>query len=420
MALDLLVRNTSEVLTVRGGPRETPERMLGAIVGGCVGVSAGRIEFLGSEEQLPSGAVAPTTNVLDARGGFVGPGLVDPHTHLVFAGERAGEFDLRNRGASYLELARAGGGIMSTVRATRAASEDELVELALPRLRNLLEQGVTTAEVKSGYGLNLADELKILRAIRRLSSRQPVRLIPTLLCAHSVPEEFRQDRDGYLRLCIEEILPAVASEKLAHFCDVFVEESAFRPDEARRLLEAARGLGMLPRLHVDQLTAADGAVLAAELGALTADHLEQISPRGISALSAAGVSAVLIPTSTLFVRARPFAPGRALRDAGVNVALATNVNPGSAMTENVSLALGLGCLENGLSAAEAYYGFTRGAAIALGLESAGTLELGGPADLVLYRCPSYQHLPYRLGMNEVAVVIKAGRIVVDSARPLPG
>lgn len=415
-ALELLVRNTSEVLTLEGTHREPAEEALTPREEAWVGVIGGKVAFVGPGSALPAGSVDAGTRVLDAGGGFVGPGFVDPHTHLVFAGERSAEFDLRNRGATYLEIAQAGGGIASTVRATRAASEQRLVELALPRLRRLLACGVTTAEVKSGYGLDLDSELKMLRAVRALSGRSPVELIPTLLCAHAVPEEFRGRREAYVDLCVEQILPRVAAEGLARFCDVFAEEGAFTRDEARRLLEAGKALGLVPRLHADQLTAFGAAELAAELGAATADHLEQVSEAGIRALAAAGVSAVLVPTSTLFLRMRPYAPGRRLREAGVNVALGTNVNPGSAMSENLPLSLGLACLENGLSAAEAYWAATRGAALALRLPGHGRLAPGDAADLVLFDCESYRHLPYHLGISHARTVLKAGKVVYEAPR----
>lgn len=411
-ALELLVRNTSEVLTLEGTHREPAENALTPKPGACVGVREGRIAYVGLESELPSGAVGPDTQVLDAEGGFVGPGFVDPHTHLVFAGERSAEFDLRNQGATYLEIAKAGGGIVSTVRATRAASEDELVRLALPRVQRLLEQGVTVAEVKSGYGLDLENELKMLRAVRRLGALTPVELVPTLLCAHALPQEYKERREDYVRLCIEEILPAVAREGLARFCDVFVEDSAFTVDEARRILTTGRALGLVPRLHADQLTARGASELAAELGAATADHLEQVTDAGMRALADANVTAVLVPTSTLFLRMRPYAPGRRLRDAGLNIALGTNVNPGSAMSENTALALGLACLENGLSAAEAYWAATRGAALSLGLQQHGRLAVGDAGDLVLFSCASFRHLPYHLGVGHARTVVKAGRVVV--------
>jgi imidazolonepropionase len=408
---DLLVRNAAEIVTCAGGDRAPAEPGLRVLEHGALGVRGGVFDYVGPEAQLPTGSVDASTEVLDAAGGVVTPGLVDPHTHLVFAGERAREFELRARGASYLEIAASGGGIASTVKATRAATEDELVALALPRLRRLLEQGVTTAEVKSGYGLSLEQELKLLRVVQRLAREQPVELVPTLLCAHAVPEELRSARERYVSSCIEEILPAVARQGLARFCDVFCEEGAFSKEETRRILQAARSLGLQARLHADQLTALGGAELAAELGAASADHLEQVSDAGIEALAAAGVTAVLVPTSTLFLRVRPFAPGRRLRDAGVNVALATNVNPGSSMTESVSLVLGLACLENGLSAAEAVWGVTRGAALALGLERRGRIAEGDPADLVVFGCASWRHLPYHVAVNHARAVVKGGQIV---------
>ncbi|MHB8874862.1 MAG: imidazolonepropionase [Myxococcaceae bacterium] len=410
---DVVIRGASEVLTVTGTPGEPAERALAPISRGAIGIVEEKIAWLGPEAELPADAVGPATEVIEAGGGFVGPGFVDPHTHLVFAGERATEFDRRAQGKSYLELAQEGGGIMATVRATRAASEDQLVALAGPRLRRLLDQGVTTAEVKSGYGLTVADELKMLRAVRRLGAEQPIELVPTLMCAHTVPEEHKAERARYVALCANEIVPAVAEAGLAVACDAFVDEGAFTHDEARKILGAAHERGMKLRLHVDQLTGNGGAQLAAELGAASADHLEHVTPEGIAALAKAGVSAVLVPTSTLFLRVKPYAPGRKLREAGLNVALCTNVNPGSAMTENVSLAMGLACLENGLTAAEAYWAFTRGAALALGLPNHGRLAVGGPADAVVFGCTSFLHLPYHLGVNHARAVVKHGLLVAS-------
>lgn len=408
---DLLIENTSEVLRV-----ETTD--LEALARGVVGISGDRVVYLGSASGLPEGAIGPETRRIDAAGCFVGPGFVDPHTHLVFAGDRAAEFEQRCLGASYLELAAKGGGIMSTVRATRAASFEELCASALPRLHRLVQHGVTTVEVKSGYGLDLETELKMLQVARWLGTSGLADVVPTLLCAHAIPEEYRSNREGYLEVCLNEILPRVAAEKAAVFCDAFVEQSAFTADEARRLFEKASALGLRPRLHVDQITSGGGAELAAELGAATADHLEMISDAGIEALARANVSAVLVPVSTLYLRQRTWAPGRKLRDAGVNVALGSNVNPGSAMSENLGLTLSLACLENGLSAAEAYYGLTRGAALALGLSDRGVLAEGGRADMVVFNTGSYRHLPYHLGVNHARTVIRGGKVVWDGA-PAP-
>jgi imidazolonepropionase len=412
---DLLIHNASQVITCSGNPRGAAELALARVPQGAVGVQDGKVAWVGPELLVPAAAVTPQTVIVDAEQGFVGPGFVDPHTHLVFAGDRAGEFARRCAGESYLDIARSGGGIVATVMATRRATEDELVSLALPRLKRLAEHGVTTVEIKSGYGLDLENELKILRVVKRLQSLQPLRIVPTLMCAHAVPPEFNLNRAAYLKLCGEDILNAVHQQGLAQTYDIFVEETAFTPSEARDLAKKAQALGFKVRLHVDQLSMGmGGAELAAELHAITADHLEQITGGGIQALAEAGTVAVLAPTSTLFARARPYAPGRALRDAGVAVALCTNLNPGSSNSENLPLAMGLACLENGLTTSEAYLGFTRSAALALSLEDAGRIEVGLTADLVLFKCPSPDHLPWHLGMNEVRSVYRAGRKIAGA------
>jgi imidazolonepropionase len=414
---DLVIRNTSEVATCDGPLGADAIATIAAIPQGAIAISGGRIAWVGPETQLPPEAVGPETEVLDARGSFVGPGLVDPHTHLIFAGERSAEFEQRCQGKSYLEIAAAGGGIASTVLSTRAARERDLTYAAMPRAVALLSHGITTAEVKSGYGLDLQTELKMLRAIKQLNLLQAVRLVATVLPLHALPPEHKDSRDAYVKFCVEELLPRVAAEKLARYCDAFVEQSAFTADEARRLMKRARELGFIPRLHVDQLTAGRaGAELAAELGCASADHLEQISAEGIAALARSNTVAVLAPTSTLFARARPFAPGRALRDAGVTVALCTNCNPGSSMSENAALVMGLACLENGLTPAEAYLGFTRSAAAALQMPELGRIFVGGPADLVVYQCKSFRQLPYHLGVSEVRHVLKDGLVAFEFGR----
>jgi len=414
---DLVVRNTSEVATCDGPLGPDALATIATIPKGAIGISGGKIAWLGPEADLPKEAIGPETEELDARGSFAGPGLVDCHTHLVFGGERSAEFELRCQGKTYLEIAAAGGGIASTVAATRAAKERELTYGAMPRAIGLLSHGVTTAEVKSGYGLDLDNELKMLRAIKALNTMQAVRLVATVLPLHALPPEHKDSRGLYVKLCVDELLPKVAAEKLARFCDAFVEQSAFTADEARTLMKRARELGFIPRLHVDQLTAGrGGAELAAELQCATADHLEQVSPEGIAALARTNTVAVLAPTSTLFARARPYAPGRALRDAGVTVAVCTNCNPGSSMSENASLAMGLACLENGLTPAEAYLGFTRSAAAALMMPELGRLFVGGPADVVVYQCKSYRALPYHLGVSEVRHVLKDGLCAFEFGR----
>ena len=414
---DLVIRNTSEVATCDGPIGKDALATIAAIPNGAVGIAGGKIAWLGPESELPKEAMTEDVDEVVARGSFVGPGLVDPHTHLVFSGERSGEFEQRCQGSSYLEISQSGGGILSTVKATRAATERELMYGALPRVVNLLSHGVTTAEVKSGYGLDLDTELKMLRAIKQLGGLQAVKLVATVLPLHALPAEFKDSREAFVTQCCDELLPKVAAEKLARFCDAFVEQSAFTADEARRLMKRARELGFIPRLHVDQLTGGtQGAELAAELGCASADHLEQVSPEGIAALARTNTVAVLAPTSTLFARVKPYAPGRAMRDAGVTVALCTNCNPGSSMSENASLAIGLACLENGLTPAEAYLGFTRSAASALEMPALGRLFVGGPADVVVYQCKSFRQLPYHLGVSEVRHVLKDGLMAFEFGR----
>jgi imidazolonepropionase len=414
----LLVRGASAVLTADGPDSGDAGLTLGALAGAAVGVRGSEVVWLGPEAALPAGALTPATEVVDAQGGLVVPGFVDPHSHVVYAGDRSGEFALRALNVDAAAITRAGGGILSTVLATRGQDEEALVRLALPRLERLLAQGVTTLEVKSGYGLNPEGELKLLRVIRRLGGLQPIQLVPTFLWLHALPPEWVSNRAGYLALGLR-TLETVASEGLAVFADAFVEQGAFTSDEARTFLTRAKTLGLLPRLHVDQLSPGHGAELAAELGAVSADHLECVSAEGISALAHAGVTAVLMPVATLVLRRPNYAPGKALREAGVPVALASNVNPGSAPTENLALTLGLGCLLNGLTPEEALLGVTRWGGRALGRSNAGRLQLGGPADIVILGCREVAHLAAHLGVAHARVVVKGGRVVLrapDAAR----
>ena len=409
----LLVRGASAVLTADGPESDDGGLTLAARAGDAVGIRGGEVSWIGPETALPPGLLTQGTEVLDAEGGLVVPGFVDCHSHIVYAGDRSEEFALRALNVDAAGITRAGGGILSTVFATRAQDEDALVRLALPRLERLLAHGVTTLEVKSGYGLTTKDELKMLRVVRRLGSLQPVTLIPTFLWLHALPPEWANDRAGYLTLG-RQTLEAVVREGLAEFADAFVEKGAFTVEEARSFLTEARALGLRPRLHVDQLTAGRGAELAAELGALSADHLECVSPEGIAALAAAGVTAVLMPVATLVLRRPAYAPGKALREAGVRVALASNVNPGSAATENLSLSLGLGCLLNGLTPEEALLGVTRWGAQALGRVEVGRLRVGGAADLLVLGCREVAHLAAHLGVRHARAVVKAGRVVLRS------
>lgn len=416
---DLVIRNAARIATCTQRPKATDEAGVGMIENGAIAVRGGEIVWVGPEAQLPFKVrTLEAAMQIDAEGGLVAPGFVDAHTHLVFAGDRAREFSLRSGGASYQQLLAEGGGILATVRATRAASEDELVELALPRAQRLIAQGVTTVEVKSGYGLTVEDELKMLRAIRRLAEALPITVVPTALPLHALPPEAKADRDAWIDRMIEELLPRVAEEELASFVDIFVEEGAFTPDEARRLAAAAAEHGFGLRLHVDQLSDQDGARLAAELGAVTADHLEEVSEEAIPLLAETGVTVTLLPTSTLYLKCPRYAPGRALADAGVPLALGSNVNPGSAMSENFALALSLACLGNGLSAPEAFYAATAGGADALGLGDRGRIAEGMAADLVIFGATSLEHLAYHMAVPHARVVIAGGKLIHE-ARELP-
>ncbi|HEU4383582.1 MAG TPA: imidazolonepropionase [Anaeromyxobacteraceae bacterium] len=404
----LVLRNAA-VATCDAGPSDA-----GLLAGAAVAVDERLVGWVGPEVDLERACDLDGARVLDAGGRLVTPGLVDSHTHLVFGdrGERAEEFAARAAGRGYLETSRSGGGIAATVAATRAASDEALLAAAEQRAMRLLSQGVTTVEVKSGYGLSAAEELRLLRVVHELARRLWDRLavVPTLLAGHAVPAERAGDRAGWIREVAESVVPAAARERLAVFCDAFPEEGALSLDEARAVLGAGKAHGLVPRLHADQLSRVGGAELAAELGCAGADHLEQVDEAGIAALARAGVVAGLLPVSTLFLRLPAFAPGRRLLDAGVPVAVATNVNPGSAMSENPSLALSLACLGNGLTPAEALVAFTAGGAHSLRLPEVGRLAPGMQADLVLWGCRSLEHLAWHMGTSHALLVVKRGRV----------
>ena len=364
------------------------------------------ILWVGPERELP--AQYQRAERVDAGGRLVVPGLIDCHTHLAFAGWRADEFAQRNQGRSYLEIARAGGGIASTVRQTRAASEAELVERASGFLEEMLTLGVTTVECKSGYGLDEETELKLLRVYRILARQQPVRLVSTFLGAHVVPPEFRNDRASYLELLVERLIPRIAADKLADFCDVFVEESAFSVEEARRILRAGQHAGLGSKLHADQLTNGSGAELAAEVGAVSADHLECISERGTAALREAGVVAVSLPLAALYLRQQPM-PARRLIDSGVAVAVATDFNPGTAPSYHLPLALTLACTLQRMTPSEALKGATIYAARAVGLEvQIGSLEPGKAADLAVIDAPDVDHWLYHFRPSACVMTLIGG------------
>jgi imidazolonepropionase len=415
---DLLIHNLAEVATPEGSVplRGAEQRRVRRIAGAEVVCREGRIVFVGSpgERRRQLGELAGAER-LDGRGGTLIPGFVDPHTHLPWAGSREEEFAARLAGKTYQEIAAAGGGILSTVAATRRASEEDLVANVLKRMDQMLAWGTTTAEAKSGYGLNQDDELKQLRAIRQASGRHPVDLVPTLLAAHEVPPEYRresgEDRRRWVDRICDEIVPATAEAGLARFCDVFCEEGVFSAEESRRVLEAGVRHGLAPRLHADEFVDSGGAALAADLGALSADHLMAVSPAGVEALAGSGVTAVLLPGTSFFLK-HHYAPARRLVEAGVPVALATDCNPGSSFTESMPMVVVLAVFQLGLTLEESLTAATLNSACCLGLGGEiGSIETGKRADLVLLDAPNLLHLVYHYGINPVAAVVKGGRVV---------
>ncbi|HYW09248.1 MAG TPA: imidazolonepropionase [Longimicrobium sp.] len=407
-----LFLNAAEIARCSGPPRQADGADPAATSpGAALAVVDGVVAAVGDAGELR--ARYPDADMVDCAGGTLTPGLVDSHTHAVFGRWRADEYALRCQGVPYMEIARGGGGINASVRDLRGRSEDELVEMALPRLAEMLANGTTTAEVKSGYGLTVEDESKTLRAIRRLAKLQPIELIPTLLAGHEVPPEFRGNGSAYVDLVVQEMIPAVAEEGLARFCDVFMEPGVFGRADTERMLRAGIEHGLRPKLHADELEGSGGAELGVELGAASVDHLGDISEAGIAALASSTTVATLLP-ATLFFLGRPhFAPGRALLDAGATVALATDFNPGSSPTPSLAFVMTAACSRMGLSPAEALRAATAGGAAALELtDGRGTLEPGAPADVVLWRTSSAGEIPYRLAAPLVEGVWKAGRRVV--------
>jgi imidazolonepropionase len=370
-------------------------------------VRDGRIAYVGPERDVPT----PITEDFDARGATAIPGFVDSHTHLPWEGFRESEFNRRLQGESYEQIAASGGGIASTVRATRAASEERLVANVLARSKTMILHGTTTAEAKSGYGLNVNDEIKQLRALRTASERAPVRLVPTCLAAHEFPPERRDP--SYVDQIVEEILPAVAREKLATFCDAFVERGVFTRAQGERVLRAGTALGMVPRLHADELSDTDGASLAVELRAASADHLMHVSARGIAALAQSETVANLLPATSFFLMSERYAPARALIDAGAVVSLSTDCNPGTAMTESMSMVIQLATLQMKMTVEESLTAATLNGAYSLRLaEEIGSIEVGKRADIILLDAPKYLHLVYHFGVNLVRDVLRDGRFVV--------
>jgi len=406
----LAIRNIAELAVVPPGP--VPGRSMGhieTIASAALLADGDRIAWFGPQRNLQMPAEC---DVLDAAGGCVIPGLIDCHTHTVFAGSREEEFVRRIEGASYAQIADAGGGIKTTVQAVRAARCDELVDGALPRLARMLGRGVTTVEIKSGYGLTVDDEIKMLQAIRRLGEGQPMEVVGTYLAAHTVPEEYTGRPDKYLDLILDErLLRRIHEEGLAEFCDVFCEKTAFDVAQSRRVLTAASAMGLRPKLHADQITQIGATVMAAEVGAISADHLETIHDEGIAAMKAAGCVAVLLPGCSFYLGVEQ-APARRILDADLPVAIATDYNPGSSMVESLPLVMGIACTQMKMTPTEALVAATANAAAAIGRQDRlGAMAVGMQADLVVLDVPNHLRLCYELGRNCTRAVVKAGKVV---------
>ena len=421
---DLIIEGAAELLTLRGNssrPRWGEEmRDLGIIRQGALAARRGKIVWVGSTADLLT-SVRPMafSKLIDAYGKTVMPGLVDPHTHLIFAGARENEFAMRIQGKTYQEIAAAGGGINATVAATRKTSKQELKAAARKSIDRMLALGTTTVEAKSGYGLELETELKMLETIRELSEEGPMTVVPTFMGAHEIPPEFRQNPEAYVDLVITRMLPAVVTHKLARFCDVFCETGIFSIEQSERIFRAAAGLGLEARVHADELSDLGGAAMAARTRARTADHLLFASDDGIRQMAGAGVIAVLLPGTAYFLHLERYARAREMIAAGVPVALATDFNPGSCMTESMPLIMNIACTQMRMLPAEAITAATINAAWVIGEEDcAGSLEVGKQADILVMDAPGHEHLCYHFGVNLTDTVVKNGRVVVEGGQRL--
>lgn len=397
------------------GPRIKEEmNELSIIEDGSVWIENGVIQAVGTTTELEAEFKdrAHEADITDATGHLVTPGLVDPHTHIAYGGSREREFEMRLEGATYMDIMNAGGGIHATTRMTREATEDELVEQTKKRLDSFLKHGVTTAEGKSGYGLDLENELKQLRVMKRLQEEHSIDLVPTFMGAHAVPIDYKGREDEFVDLIINEMLPAVAEEKLAVFNDVFCEVGVFTPEQSERILEAGKKYGLTPKIHADEIEPYGGAELAAKVGAISAEHLLKASDAGIKAMADAGTIACLLPATALFLREQA-AQGRKMIDAGVPVAISTDCNPGSSPTTSMPLVMNLACISMRLTPAEALTAATYNAAYAIQMEhKTGSLEVGKQGDVVLWNIANYQELQYLFGVNHVKTVWKKGVKVV--------
>ena len=417
---NLIIKNAAELVTCSGFKAKKGQEMadLQIISDGAVVIKEGTIAAVGKTKEIAkqyekSGVALSDFDIIDARDKAVLPGFVDSHTHFVFGGYRADEFSWRLRGDSYMKIMQRGGGIVNTVKATRKASKEELLQSGIKRLDSMLSFGVTTAEGKSGYGLDRETEIKQLEVMTHLDQVHYVDVLPTFLGAHAIPQEYKGKEEAFIDLMANEVMPEVAERRLAEFCDIFCEKNVFSVEQSRRLLARAKDLGLKIKLHADEIVQLGGAELAAELGAVSADHLLHASERGIKDLSKAGVVATLLPATAFSLR-EPYAPGRKMIDLNCAVALATDFNPGSCFTESIPLVFALATLYMNISIEEAVTAVTLNAAAALNrADKVGSIDAGKNGDLIILEFPSFKYIPYHIGVSTVEKVIKKGNLVFD-------
>jgi imidazolonepropionase len=419
MTKPIWIKHATQLATLtseRKGPR-SKEGMseLGLIEDGSIWMESGLIQAVGTTKELEKlyADRMHEAEVFDATGHLVTPGLVDPHTHVVYGGSREREFEMRLEGATYMDIMNGGGGIHATTRMTREASEEELMKQTIRRLDSFLAHGVTTVEGKSGYGMNLETELKQLRVMKKLQEEHPIDLVPTFMGAHAVPKDYKGREDEFVDHLINDMLPIVSEEKLAEFNDVFCEKGVFTPEQSERILKAGKKYGLIPKIHADEIEPYGGAELAAKIGAISAEHLLKASEEGIQAMAKSGTIACLLPATALYLR-EDAAPGRRMVDEGVAVAISTDCNPGSSPTTSMPLVMNLACISMRLTPAEALTAATYNAACAINRqEKIGSLEVGKQADVVLWNVENYQELQYLFGVNHVKTVWKNGVQVVN-------
>ncbi|MEA1971790.1 MAG: imidazolonepropionase [Candidatus Cloacimonadota bacterium] len=413
MKVDLIIKNAKQILTIQGSEKARIKKEmdnLSIINNGSVVIQNDKIVWVGKDENLSK--EYESENIIDAKNKVVMPGFVDPHTHPVFKDTREKEFEMRIKGKTYVEISKAGGGIISSIKGVRDSSEDELYKLAKSRIEKITKLGTTTLEAKSGYGLNTESEIKMLRVIKRLNQSLPIDIIATFMGAHEFPPEYKEDKKGYIKLIKEEMLPIVKNKNLAKYVDIFTEEHVYNIEQSREILQKAKSLGFKLRMHADEIEPIGGAELAGELGAISADHLGATSDAGIKKMYENNVIATLLPGTIFSLGMQSYARARDLIEAGVPVALATDYNPGSCNIDSMSTIISLGCIQMKMTPAEAIVASTFNAACALEMQDQiGSLEVNKKADIIVLDIPSYQFIPYHLGSSCVETVIKNGEIL---------